>query len=759
MSRSRSLFAHLDRTSAGGVAQSELWRDTDRGDTLVEVLVAVVIIGITVVAVLGALLTTTSASVQHRNSTNFATYLASFAESARQAVEFQAYNGSSSGPAFVACTSSYSIVGSPIPKSGPVGSSVAVLGTGFTPTGGVFTGATFNGTTMSPLPSAINSSASGDIAQFTVPTLPAGRYQVTPFSSSPQAATTFAITPWVGAMSPNGVGVGPGSAVKVSVTGFAASSPLTVTVGSNPPVSASPNTGTNGSATVHFTIPNPLAGSHITQLVTISDGTNTSTPIVLSVTTDTSPSNPPYNVPSFNTYETLTSSLSYWNSSVVGGWTSNPADCTGSNYNPNIQQLKLDLVDNQPNNGAGAVQTIDLANFDPQGLSAPPAGLTASTPTAALGAGKIALTWFPPTYHGTSALTTFKVYRSTTSGSFTGPPITTVAYSSTASSYSYTDTGLSNGNLYYYQVTAMNGIGESQPSTQASASTLPGAPSGLSAIGGIGQVALSWSAPSPNGDSTITGYNVYRSTTSGGPWGPSLNGGTPVATTSYTDSSVANGTIYYYEVTAVNSGGEGPASSQATATTRPGAPSSLTASAGNAQVMLSWIAPSPNGNAPIAGYNVYRSTTSGGPWGTPLNGGTPVATTSYTDSAVTNGTTYYYEVKAANSGGEGPASNQASATAGAPSAPTNLTASTPSHTSVTLTWIAPANNGSTITKYIIYRSTDGSQGSPVATLMGNPPATTYTDTGLTHNTTYYYEVVAVNANGQGPPSNQVQAKP
>ena len=82
--------------------------------------------------------------------------------------------------------------------------------------------------------------------------------------------------------------------------------------------------------------------------------------------------------------------------------------------------------------------------------------------------------------------------------------------------------------------------------------------------------------------------------------------------------------------------------------TTPGAPSGLTATAGNAQVSLSWQAPGSDGGAPVTGYRVYQGTSR-----------TPVASvtgTSATVPGLSNGTTYSYTVTAVNQAGEGPAS-------------------------------------------------------------------------------------------------------
>jgi chitin-binding protein len=106
----------------------------------------------------------------------------------------------------------------------------------------------------------------------------------------------------------------------------------------------------------------------------------------------------------------------------------------------------------------------------------------------------------------------------------------------------------------------------------------------------------------------------------------------------------------------------------------PPAPTGLAATAGNAQVALSWSAASG-----ATGYNVKRSTTNGGPYS---NVATSVTGTSYTNTGLTNGTTYYYVVTAVNASGESPVSLQASAT---PTAPTGDTGG------VTVTKAVPAN--------------------------------------------------------------------
>jgi fibronectin type 3 domain-containing protein len=276
------------------------------------------------------------------------------------------------------------------------------------------------------------------------------------------------------------------------------------------------------------------------------------------------------------------------------------------------------------------------------------------------------LSWTVPNSDGGSPVTGYNIYRSTTPG---GEGSTAL---STAISNTYTDTGLTNGTTYYYTVAAVNAVGTGSQSGEANATpqpaaTVPSAPQGLTAIGSNQAVQISWSAPASNGGAAVSSYNVYRSTT------PGAEGNTPVAAgvtgTSFVDSPLTNGTTYYYTVAAVNAVGTGPQSGEANATpqaTAPSVPVGLAASGGNGSVSLSWNVPASDGGSPVTGYNIYRSTTPGGEGSTAL--ATGVTTTNYTDTTVTNGTTYYYTVAAVNAVATGPQSGEASATPKVPSA-------------------------------------------------------------------------------------------
>jgi fibronectin type 3 domain-containing protein len=123
----------------------------------------------------------------------------------------------------------------------------------------------------------------------------------------------------------------------------------------------------------------------------------------------------------------------------------------------------------------------------------------------------------------------------------------------------------------------------------------------------------------------------------------------------------AEGTCWYVVTAEDGSGNESDASDEAEATltnVAPAAPAGLEATGGDSQVTLDW---DDNGESDLAGYNVYRAAAAGGPY-TQVNGAL-VPQSTFTDTGLTNGSTYFYVVKAADvlEVESGP-SNEASAT-------------------------------------------------------------------------------------------------
>jgi predicted phage tail protein len=191
---------------------------------------------------------------------------------------------------------------------------------------------------------------------------------------------------------------------------------------------------------------------------------------------------------------------------------------------------------------------------------------------------------------------------------------------------------------------------------------LPASPTGLTATGGNAQALLSWTAPTGViAQAPVTDYREQYSSDNGTTW-TTFTAAASTAT-SATVTGLTNGTAYVFRVAAINGVGAGAytsASSSVTPTagTPPNAPTSLTATAGNAQIALAWTAPSAPGTSAISGYTV-EYTPSGGSAQTVSTGSTG---TTYTLTGLTNGTAYTVRVAGVSAAGTGAYSGTASGT-------------------------------------------------------------------------------------------------
>ncbi len=292
----------------------------------------------------------------------------------------------------------------------------------------------------------------------------------------------------------------------------------------------------------------------------------------------------------------------------------------------------------------------------------PPTNLIAT----AVSSSQINLSWQAPS--GTTVVTGYMIERSTNGGATWNAIVSNTGTTATT----FDDTTVVPSTNYTYRVSALTLVLTSAPSNTASATTsaatvsVPSAPTGLTATAvSSSEIDLSWNAPSSDGGSPITGYRIKMSTD--GSTFTTLVPNTSTTATTYSVIGLQPSTTYYFRVFAINSAGFSPRSNTASDTTQsgistsaPSAPQNLQATAANAQVTLSWTTPSSDGGATITGYNVYRGTTSGGESSTPI--ATGITSTTYADTGLTNGVTYFYEVTAVNSVGESVSSNEASAT-------------------------------------------------------------------------------------------------
>jgi RHS repeat-associated protein len=169
----------------------------------------------------------------------------------------------------------------------------------------------------------------------------------------------------------------------------------------------------------------------------------------------------------------------------------------------------------------------------------------------------------------------------------------------------------------------------------------------------------------------------------------------------------------------------------------PAAPTSLTATAvSSSQINLAWIDNSNN----ETGFEVERAASSSGPW--TLLGTTVAGATTYQSTSLSASTTYYYRVRATIGGSNDSVnSNTANATtqaAGAPAAPTSLTAIAVSSSQINLTW---TDNSTNETGFEVERATSSSGPWTLLTTTA-AGAVSYQSTGLSASTTYYYRVRA-----------------
>ena len=336
-------------------------------------------------------------------------------------------------------------------------------------------------------------------------------------------------------------------------------------------------------------------------------------------------------------------------------------------------------------------------------------------------------------WNAVAGATGYEVLRSTSS---TG---TYVSIAANVTEPTYTDTGVTAGKTYYYKVRPLDASGETVLYGTASAyqSATPVWPSikfTSSASVTHKTVTLRWNAVAG-----ATGYEVLRSTSSKGAY---VSIAANVTETAFTDTGVVSGKTYYYKVRPLDASGEatlyGTESAYQSATpVWPSIKFTSSASVTHKTVTLRW-----NAVAGATGYEVLRSTSSKGAY---VNIATNVTETTFTDTGVVSGKTYYYKVRPLDASGEttlyGTASAYQSATPVWPSIKFTSSASV-THKTVTLRWNAVAG----ATGYEVLRSTS-SKGA-YASITANVTETTFTDTGVISGKTYYYKVRPLDVSGE-----------
>ena len=259
-------------------------------------------------------------------------------------------------------------------------------------------------------------------------------------------------------------------------------------------------------------------------------------------------------------------------------------------------------------------------------------------------------------------------------------------------------TGLTNGTTYRFQVRAVSNIGSGTASDAVTATprTVPGAPAKPTLTVRDAALGVSWSAPTDNGGDAVSDYDLqYRTKDSadGDAWTELMHEGTA---TTVTIGSLTNGTIYEVQVRAENAAGDGAWSESAKGTpvAVPAKPASLTATAGSAQVTLTWTLTTPDSTidkwqyCQKTGADTCAAATAAD-W-TNIDPSDD-ATRIYTVTELMNGTEYRFQVRAVNESGSGAASDEATATPDASLGPGKAVIDqqvTDGNTQVTVTWNA-----------------------------------------------------------------------
>lgn len=315
--------------------------------------------------------------------------------------------------------------------------------------------------------------------------------------------------------------------------------------------------------------------------------------------------------------------------------------------------------------------------------------------------------------------------------------------------------GLAAGTAYSVVLRAVNSVGAGSASDPASATTpaLPDAPTIGSVSVGDGTVQASFT-PGNTGGAPIDSYEYQI--TSGGSWVTVPAGSSPVFI-----SGLTNGTTYALSIRSVNAVGPGTASSAVAVTpaTAPGAPTIVgnTVTGSDATLSAAFTAPTNSGGSAITEYEY--STDAGATWRTRTDsGGTAnpvviVAESSDGVTPLTNGVTYYVELRAVNAMGAGAASAVATGIATKQPSEPKITAVTPSNGSLGVSFIAGSNGGAVITSYE-YSIDGGSHWLSTGTL-----STSFVVSALSNGTDYPVQIRATNSVGAGNSSAAVTGTP
>lgn len=407
----------------------------------------------------------------------------------------------------------------------------------------------------------------------------------------------------------------------------------------------------------------------------------------------------------------------------------------------------------------GIPYPITIIETTTYGDSAASNSVTVNTPpsvptlfAAVRGDASAVITFSAPANNGGSPVLSTYEY-SLDGGSYT---IFTPTNTGSTPSYSYTITGLTNGQEYAIRLKAINAIGAGTAAgpVTVTPTAAPGAPTITDYAAGDQEITITFSAPADDGGSAITDYTY---TTNGTDYYPldSYTGSDPYDATITTQTNIArsdlvNGTSYTISIKAVNDVSAGAASNEITDTPYSGPdPPTLSYVPGNTEVTIGIVITTPTGSPALT----YKYSIDGSSYIDVVPTGSPLTFLITTDggSPLINGDVYTIRVRVDNPVGF--SYNEIDVTPGKPLPPT-IVSGTPGNGKATIAFTAGANNGSAITNYQ-YSVNGGAytELDPVDT------ASPITILDLDGGFTYRIRLEAINANGTSIASNYVDITP
>jgi len=307
----------------------------------------------------------------------------------------------------------------------------------------------------------------------------------------------------------------------------------------------------------------------------------------------------------------------------------------------------------------------------------------------------------------------------------------------------YSDSSLTGGTLYNYQVQAFDFAGNNSAlspaiSLQTYLTSASSATNLVATAISAQEIDLSWSPPSST--EGLSQYLIFAGASAASVQQIAVR---PSTQTTYRDMNLAPGASYYFGIVAVEQGIDAPMTSPVSAATLPlpNPPSNVTGAPAPTNVVLNWQEDPQAGGLLISYYEIFEGTAPGNM----IDIGATTAPP-YISASLTANTTYYFEIVAVDTGHDSsaPSGQIAVATLALPAAPVNVMATANSAIQVTVTWLGSIPpNGLPILNYNILRGTSPTGLAQVAGRTAPP----FFDTTVAASAMYYYAIQAVDTAG------------